>query len=345
MIEWNTWIGFFVAIAIALVVNVVTAIAIKYVISAKDEDNQWFRTLIVRLHPRIQLLLALVGLWVAAGVTKPGHFAWWPAISHLFAIAVILAGAWLLSGLSSYAIGRLMTRYSQRGESHPEFRRMHTQLQVIRRLINALIGVVAIGMVLFSFPEVRAVGTSVLASAGIVSIIAGLAAQTTLGNLIAGIQLAFTDSIRVGDVVVIEGEWGRIGEITLTYVVVEIWDERALILPCTYFANQPYENWTRSSDEVLGIVYIDVDWQVPVAAAREKFDQILATTDLWDGRASNLRVTGAEDGLVTLRLVVSAKDSSDQWSLRCHVREEMVRWIQQEYPEAIPTTRVLMPRS
>ena len=345
MIDWNTWLGTLIATGIALLANVLVAIIIKVTKSRAGESGEyrrWLPGLLVKVHPRLQLLVALIAFWVAFGFTAPAARSWWPTVAHLFMIATILAGAWLIAGLLSFGIERLMGRYSQKGESYPEVRRIRTQLSVIQRLVNVLIGVIAIGMVLFSFPEVRAVGTSVLASAGIVSIIAGLAAQSTLGNLIAGIQLAFSNSIRVGDVVVVEGAWGKIGEITLTYVVVNVWDERRLILPCTYFANQPYENWTRHSDRILGTVYMDLDWRVPVEKMRAKFDEILAATELWDGRASNVRVTGSQGGSVTVRFLISAKDSDDQWSLMCLVREELVTWLQQEHPDALPMTRVMV---
>ncbi|WP_403022377.1 mechanosensitive ion channel family protein [Salinibacterium sp. GXW1014] len=343
MIEWNSWAGTLLAVGIALVANVVVAVVVRVIVSRSDEQSRWLRALVVKLHPRIQLLVALIAFWAAAGLTAPAQFEWWPTLSHVFLILTVLAGAWLLSGLASFGIERLMGRYSTEGESLPEIRRMRTQLQVIRRLANVLIAVVAIGVVLFSFPEVRAVGTSVLASAGIVSIIAGLAAQTTLGNLIAGIQLAFSDSVRVGDVVVVEGEWGTIGEITLSYVVVNVWDERRLILPCTYFASQPYESWTRQSPRIMGTVYMDVDWRVPIKAVRERFMELLQGTDLWDGRAGGVVVTGSQGGFVTIRFTISAKDSGDQWNLMCLVREEMVTWLQEEHPEALPTTRITLP--
>lgn len=344
MLEWNSWLGTLLAVGIALIANVIVALVVKVVVSRSDEQSRWLRALIVRLHPRIQLLVALIAFWTATRLTAPAHYDWWAVLSHVFLIATVLAGAWLLSGLASFGIERLMTRVSAgEGDSLPQVRRMRTQLQVIRRLANVLIAVIAIGVVLFSFPEVRAVGTSVLASAGIVSIIAGLAAQTTLGNLIAGIQLAFSDSVRVGDVVVVEGEWGTIGEITLSYVVVNVWDERRLILPCTYFANQPYENWTRQNPKIKGTVYMDVDWRVPIKEVRAKFQEVMENTELWDGRSSGVVVTGAQGGFVTIRFTISAKDSDDQWSLMCHVREEMVTWMQEEHPEALPVTRIALP--
>lgn len=343
IIEWNSWIGTVIAVGVALVANVVVAIAVGRIRSSAGTRAPVARELMGRVHARIQLLVLVVALWTAGGLTAPAEYDWWDAASRAFYIVTVLSGAWLLAGLASFGIQRLAGRYAVGNDSIPQVRRLQTQLQVIRRLANVLITIIAIGVVLFSFPEVRAVGTSVLASAGIVSIIAGLAAQSTLGNLIAGIQLVFSDAVRVGDVVVVEGEWGTIGEITLSYVVVNVWDERRLILPCTYFTSQPFESWTRNSPRIFGTIMLDLDWRVPLEAVREKFDAILASTELWDGRAANVHITDATGGMVRVRLLISAANSGDQFDLTCIVREEIVAWLQREHPEALPTTRVLQP--
>src|SRR5690606_22377801 len=185
---------------------------------------------------------------IACVVALPVPQPWWSVIERCLFIATVIVGAWTLAMLVSFGMGRLIKGSIAGDVATPQGRRRHTQLTILNRLALVVIGIVALGIVLFSFPEVRAVGTSLLASAGIVSVVAGLAAQSTLGNLIAGVQIAFTDSIRVGDVVVVEGQWGRIGEINLSHVVVNIWDERRLILPCTYFTTNPIESWTRRSD-------------------------------------------------------------------------------------------------
>jgi hypothetical protein len=297
-----------------------------------------------KLHVRIQVLVLVVAIWSAAGLTAPGQYDWWPAVSRILLIATVLSGAWLIAGLASFGIGQLMGRYSIEGESVPQVRRMRTQLQVIRRLVNVVIAVLAIGIVLFSFPEVRAVGTSVLASAGIVSIIAGLAAQSTLGNLIAGIQLVFSDAVRVGDVVVVEEEWGTIGEITLSYVVVNVWDERRLILPCTYFTSQPFESWTRNSAKIMGTVYMDVDWRIPRRGRpREVPGSSSRPPTCGDGRVGSVLVTDATGGYVNIRFLMSAEDSDRIWTLRCQLREAMVTWLQEEHPDSLPVTRVVLP--
>ncbi|MEX1079943.1 MAG: mechanosensitive ion channel family protein [Homoserinimonas sp.] len=342
VLNWQSWVGTLVAVVIALTGVALLLIVARLAVPLLARHAGWVRDLFRRVRIRLTVLLAVVALWVACALTEPRTEAYWPGLAHAFLIAVVLSAAWTLSAFASFGITRVMGRYKRDAGAAPEIRRMHTQLLVVRRLVAVLIAVIAVGAVLFTFPEVRAVGTSVLASAGIVSIVAGLAAQSTLGNLIAGIQVAFSDAVRVGDVVVVEGEWGRIGEITLSYVVVHIWDERRLVLPSTYFTTQPFESWTRKSDEVLGTVYLDLDWRVPIDEVRKHFQEVVEASDLWDRRVSNVLVTDARGGHLTVRLLVSAADSGDQWDLRCLVREQMVTWLQREHPDALPTTRVMM---
>ena len=197
----------------------------------------------------------------------------------------------------------------------------------------------AIAAILLTFPSARALGASLLASAGLISIVAGLAAQSSLANVFAGLQLAFTDAIRVDDVVVVADEWGRIEEITLTYVVVHVWDDRRLILPSTYFTTTPFENWTRRAADLLGTVELDVDWEVPVEAMRTELTRLLQDTDLWDRRVGILQVTDAVGGVVRVRALASAVDAPTLFDLRCYVREGLVGWLQREAPQSLPKTR------
>ena len=337
----NTWVGTAIAIAVALVAAAALILLLRLAGRAVTRKSPWVPGLFTRMQHRWHIFVVSIAVWIACAVSAPAHEAWWPALSRAFLIVVIIVGSWLLSAITSFGIERLIARDGRdTGHYGPEVRRKRTQLTLLRRLATVFIVILAIGAVLFTFPEVRAIGASVLASAGIVSVIAGLAAQSTLGNLIAGIQLAFSDAIRVDDVVVVEGEWGTIGEITLSYVVVHVWDERRLILPCTYFTTSPFESWTRKSAEILGTVYMDLDWRVPIEQVREKFQQVVQAAPEWDGRAASVLVTGAEGGFVTVRFLVSSADSDAQWVLRCKVREEMVAWIQREHPEALPVSRV-----
>jgi small-conductance mechanosensitive channel len=336
---WDSWVGTAAALATALVVAAGALALLALVAALVSRRVPWVRDLARRVRNAMIATTAVVAIWIAVATTEPATQTWWPAVSRLFLIATILTGSWLLAAAVSFGFERLISR-EETLLVGPEARRRRTQLLVIHRLVLVTIAVLALGAVLFTFPEMRAVGTSLLASAGIVSIIAGLAAQSILGNLIAGVQVAFTDAIRVGDVVVVEGEWGRIGEINLSYVVVYIWDERRLVVPCNYFTTTPIETWTRRSDKILGTVYLDLDWRVPMTELRAEFQRIIEASPAWDGRSSSAVVTDTQGGFVTVRLVMSSKDSDDQWTLRCEVREKLMAWLQREHPEALPRTRV-----
>jgi small-conductance mechanosensitive channel len=195
------------------------------------------------------------------------------------------------------------------------------------------------GAMLLTFPAFRAAGASVLASAGIAGVIAGFAAQSLLSNVIAGMQIVFSEALHLDDVVVVEGEWGRIEEITLTYVVVRIWDDRRLVLPTSYFLSKPFENWTRTEAAVVGVVELDLDWSIPVEALRSELELAVKENERWDGRNCTLQVTDATGSFVRARALVSAADAPTLWDLRCDVRERLVEWIRDNHPDALPRLR------
>jgi hypothetical protein len=268
-----------------------------------------------------------------------GAGEWRDAVVRVLALALIAAVAWLVS-VGAFVLEDLaLARYRVDVEDNRHARRVRTQVSLVRRLTVAVIAVLAVAGMLLTFPAARAAGTSIFASAGVLSVVAGLAAQTSLANVFAGLQLAFTDAIRVDDVVVIEEEWGRIEEITLTYVVVHIWDDRRMVLPSTYFTTTPFQNWTRTEAALLGSVELDVDWSAPFDEMRAELDRLLAADELWDGRVKVLQVTDAVGALVRVRVLVSAKDGPTLFDLRCHVREGLVGWLQREHPAALPTVR------
>jgi small-conductance mechanosensitive channel len=210
---------------------------------------------------------------------------------------------------------------------------------VLRRLLVAAIVTVTACLILMSIPSIRQIGITLFASAGIAGLVAGMAARPALSNLIAGVQLALTEPIRLDDVVIVEGEWGWIEEIRPTYVVVRIWDLRRLIVPLSYFIEHPFQNWTRKTADILGTVFVYVDYTVPVDAVREELHRILESTDLWDKKVWNLQVTKSAEQTLELRALMSAPTSGKAWDLRCHVREELVKYLQREYPHALPTVR------
>ncbi|HUV62320.1 MAG TPA: mechanosensitive ion channel domain-containing protein, partial [Sedimentisphaerales bacterium] len=218
-------------------------------------------------------------------------------------------------------------------------RKVHTQLRVLKRIVIIMVGLVALATMLMTFPKVRQLGTTILASAGIIGIVVGMAAQRTIAAFIAGLQIAFTQPIRVDDVVIVENEWGRIEEITLTYVVVRIWDLRRLIVPVTYFIEKPFQNWTRVTADILGTVFLYVDYTVPIDSVREELARVLKESQLWDGKVCVLQVTNTSERSVELRALMSAADASAAWGLRCEVREKLVEFIRTKYPQALPKLR------
>jgi hypothetical protein len=257
-----------------------------------------------------------------------------------FRVALIVSLSWLVASLAISFEDLGLARYRLDQPDNRVARRLRTQVLIIRRLTVAIVVIVATGAILLGFPGVEAVGASVLASAGLVSVVAGLAAQSTLANVFAGIQLAFSDALRVDDVVVVEKQWGRIEEITLSYVVVHIWDDRRMVLPSTYFTTTPFENWTRRNSELLGSVDFDLDWRVTPGQMRAELDRILDRTALWDGRVKVLQITDAIGGFVHVRVLVSAVDAGSLFDLRCLVREDLIAWLHEKSPQSIPRTRV-----
>jgi small-conductance mechanosensitive channel len=263
-------------------------------------------------------------------------------VSRVLTLWIIGAIAWLAMKLVTVVRKMIMSHYEVDAKDNLRARRVQTQLQVLERITIFIIAVVAASAMLMTFSQVRQVGVSILASAGVIGIIVGFAAQKSIGTLIAGIQIAITQPIRMDDVVIVEGEWGRIEEITLTYVVVRIWDQRRLVVPITYFIERPFQNWTRTTAELLGTVYLYVDYNVPVERVREELHGILESTELWDKRAWGLVVTNTSEKTVELRALMSAVDSSSAWGLRCLVREKLLEYLQKNFPESLPRIRLEM---
>jgi small-conductance mechanosensitive channel len=231
-------------------------------------------------------------------------------------------------------------KYDLNKEDNLKERKVRTQLQFIRKFVVVLIVLVTTAIVLLSFESMRKVGAGLLTGVGIGGIIIGFAAQKSLGNLLAGFQIAFTQPIRIDDVLVVEGEWGRVEEITFTYVVLNIWDQRRLILPITYFIEKPFQNWTRVSAELLGTVFLYLDYTIPIPPLRDELTRLLAQNPLWDQRVNVVQVTDNKEQNVEVRFLMSAKNSSQAFDLRCYVRENMIAYIRENYPDGLPKTRL-----
>jgi small-conductance mechanosensitive channel len=292
-----------------------------------------------RAPSRLLLPVLLLRVFIPLAETPPEMKDF---VDQVLGILMILALAWLMARLAFVAEDLILYRFDTTATDNLKARRIHTQIRILRRIVIAVVVVFAFASILMTFSRVRQLGTSILASAGIIGIIVGFAAQRSIATLFAGFQVAMTQPIRLDDVVIVENEWGRIEEITLTYVVVRIWDLRRLVLPVSYFLEKPFQNWTRVSADLLGSVYMYVDYTVPVQAVREELERIVKGSERWDGKVCVLHVTNTSERALELRALMSASDSSGVWELRCHVREKLVEFIQKNYPEALPLLRTAM---
>lgn len=320
-------VGFLVYLGIALVSRVL----------ARQQATVLFAKLYRRSAGSLRLFLPLLGV----------HFSLPAALGPELIEPAQLATRILLIATGAYMLIRLVygvddfveARLGLHQPDNLDARRTVTQLRVLRSVLVAFITFTAIIVILLSFDGARQIGAGLLASAGLAGLVIGFAAQRALGNLLAGFQIAITQPIRLDDVVVVEGEWGRVEEITLTYVVIRIWDERRLILPISYFLEKPFTNWTRESSEILGTIFLYTDYSVPVEALRQELDRLVEASDHWDGRVKGLVVTDSKPTTLELRALISARDGGAAWDLRCEVREGLVRFLQREYPEALPRFR------
>lgn len=259
------------------------------------------------------------------------HFA---QVAWIFIVALLL--------IRTTQVGRmvLLAHYDLGVDNNLKARKVYTQIKVFERITNVTIVVLAIGLGLMTFENIRQIGLSILTSAGIAGIIIGLAAQKLIGNILAGLQIAITQPIRIDDVVIVEGEWGWIEEITLTYTVVRIWDKRRLVLPSTYFIENPFQNWTRKNSDILGTVFLYLDYRIPIGSVRNKLEELVRESKYWDGQVVNLQVTNMTEKIMELRVLVSAKNSPEAWELRVWLREQLITFIQNEFPEFLPKSRV-----
>ena len=295
---------------------------------------------------RIPLFIFLISLLGKVAVMSDiFRFEYTPKlVAHLSTLGLILSITWFSIIILKVFKARMLRRYDVSTADNLRARRAYTQFVILENIIIFLIIVLALGIALMSFKSIRSIGVSLLTSAGIAGIILGLAAQRAIGTLLAGIQIALTQPIRVDDVVIVDGEWGRIEEITLTYVVVKIWDQRRLVVPTTYFIENTFQNWTRSSSEILGTVYIYTDYEVSFDKLREELTRLLENSPHWDQRVNVLQVTDATEKTVQIRALMSAKDSGTAWDLRVYVREKLLDFLKENYPESLPKTRISLQR-
>jgi len=285
-----------------------------------------------------QLLLPLVALqavWQGA----PDDFALISGVRHANALLLLLALTWLgLRAIRGVAQG-VIDRHPVDVEDNLHARRIHTQTRMLARTAMFIVLLAGLALMLMTFPGARQFGASLLASAGVVGLVAGIAARPIFSNLIAGLQIALAQPIRLDDVLVVEGEWGRVEEITGTYVVLKIWDERRLIIPLQWFIEHPFQNWTRNSASIIGTVFLWVDYRMPLEPLRAEAQRACEASPDWDKRLCKLQVTEAGESAIQLRLLLTSTSSGRNWDLRCSVREALVDFMQRTYPQYLPVTR------
>jgi small-conductance mechanosensitive channel len=286
------------------------------------------------IFPVVAALLATPGLPVSLSAER--------SLRHLLVLVLIGGVTWLLISLLG-VVDDLIAARRTTDATNLARRRIRTQVHVLRRVSAVVLTIIGLAVMLMTFPAVWNIGASLFASAGAAGLIIGLAAKPTVSSLLAGIQIALTEPIRLDDSVVVEGEWGTVEEISSTYVVIRVWDQRRLIVPLNHFIERPFQNWTRSSTEILGTVFLYVDYTVPVDDVRAELHRILQSAELWDGRVWNLQVTNATERSVELRALMSARDAGKAWDLRCYVRERLIEFVQRTYPDALPRTRADLP--
>jgi small-conductance mechanosensitive channel len=257
----------------------------------------------------------------------------------LIILTYIIVG-WIITRVLNYAFHfTIKKKFKIEHADNLYEREMQTKLKYVNTTIKIVVWLVVIALIFSLFEQLKTIGSSILISAGITSIIIGFAAQKSISNLIAGFQIAFSQPIRIDDVVIVEGEWGKIEEITLTYVVVKIWDNRRLVLPIIYFVDKPFQNWTRTTADILGTVFIYTDYKIPIEKLRKELSRLLKNNKLWNGKVQNIQVTNATEKTIELRILVSSNNSSEAWDLRCFIREKMINFIQKNYPDSLPVTR------
>jgi small-conductance mechanosensitive channel len=330
----GTWIAVFIAVPLALLVHRIGGMVLRRI----TRPVPTVHSVVLSCYAPARLVLPLIAmLLVFQGA--PDDLRFIGTVRHLNGLLLIAAATWLVvRAISGFADG-VLAKNPYDVADNLQARRVLTQTRVLSRTAISIVLVAGAAMMLMTFPGARQVGASLLASAGVIGIVAGLAAKPVFSNLIAGLQIALAQPIRIDDVLVVEGEWGRVEEITGTFVVVKIWDDRRLILPLTYFIEKPFQNWTRHSAQLLGSVFVYLDYGMPLAPLREEAERIVKAAPEWDGRFFNLRVTDTTERTMQVRVLCTAATSGLAFDLRCTVREGLIDFVQREYPQFLPKMR------
>ena len=341
--EWQVWLTTAGILLLAVLAACLGFVALRSALErvARQTRSSVDDSLICHSQRPLGVILPLLAVFftlptvrLPAGVLDP--------LRQGVGLVLIACVAWLILSLTRVLDDFLAEQYRLDVADNLQARQVHTQMRVLRRVFIVALGVITLSVMLMTFPTVRQVGTTLFASAGVAGIVIGMAARPTLANLIAGVQIALTQPIRIDDVVIIENEWGRIEEITTTFVVVRIWDLRRLVLPLSYFIEHPFQNWTRVTADILGTVFLYTDYRIPVEDVRRELHRVLESSGMWDDKVWGLQVTNATEHTMELRALMSAPDASKAWDLRCHVREKLIEFVQREYPDSLPRVRAEM---
>jgi len=330
-----------VAIVIGLIVKYMLSLLLKKKPKSDRPSFSVTRSVLSRLGKPFSYFLPLLAFNFLMPVMRMRSNIF-PAINKVVEILLAISFANVLIGVIKVFEDYIYHHFDIQKADNLKERKIRTQLQFIRQIAISLIIILTVCVILLSFNNLRKLGTGLLTGVGVSGIIIGFAAQKSLGNLLAGFQLAFTQPLRIDDVLVVEGEWGRVEEITLTYVVLNIWDQRRLILPINYFVEKPFQNWTRNSADILGTVFLYLDYTIPMDPLREEFTRLLDSNPLWDKRVKVMQVTNTSERTIEVRALMSASSSGNAFDLRCDVREGLIKFVQQHYPDCFPLTRAII---
>jgi small-conductance mechanosensitive channel len=344
--QWQTIFDLFpspeLAIAGTALIAVLAALILQFILTAVIgrliAHHPYPKAMLKRSVGPFRLLLPTLAVQ-AVLQAAPDDYEWLPAWQHIVLLLTIFSVTWLAVAAVMGVRDVMKLRFPIDAKDNLHARRVLTQTTVLLRTVSGLIIIFGLAGALMTFPGVRQIGASLLASAGLAGIVVGFAARPVLGNLIAGLQIAMAQPIRIDDVVIVEGEWGRIEEITGAYVIVKIWDERRLVVPLQWFIEHPFQNWTRNSAQIIGSVFLWVDYELPLEPLRQEMTRICESATEWDRRVAVLQVTDANERAMQLRIIVSSANASLNWDLRCRVREGLIAFIQREHPEALPRMR------
>jgi len=337
-----------VGVIIGLIFRAITSFVFKYYAkkNANNDEGEFasfsfIKSAFARLGKPLTFLLPLLVINGFLGVMEltPVEFN---RADKTVGVLLIINFAWLIISIIKMAEDYVYFSFNLKKKDNLRERKIRTQLQFLRKLAIVIIVLLAIGAILLSFDSLRKIGSGLLAGVGVGGVIIGLAAQKSISNFLAGFQIAFTQPMRIDDVLIVEGEYGRVEEINLTYVVLVIWDERRLILPINYFIEKPFQNWTRRSSEILGTVFLYLDYNAPVELIRMEFLRLLQGHELWDKRVAGLQITNASEQTIEIRALMSAASSSESFDLRCFIREKLVAFVNENHPECLPKTRAMV---